>query len=948
MTEKIKILFMGMLLFASIVFADWDGSSSKPKNTREIDGKVFYEISSPEELAWFAAQVNSGKSTINAVLANDIKFMDDMSKTSSVNWTPVGKDSTVMFNGIFDGAGRTVYGLYCNRGKFAGMFGVTDKDAVIKNVQSINSGIKAYEENGFAGGIVACNSGLVKKISNKGGVSRSTSTINARTLYGYSGGIVGWNSNTGIIVECTNNGSVFSGSVDFYSYYVYSGGIVGYNSGSVENCVNNGFVEVSSRYFTTDSYSGGIVGLNSESGSIADCTNEGEVYSDSGGAGIAGYNLGAVTNCVNSGSLNGCSVGGIVENNSGSVINCVNSDSVRSYCSSGGIAVYNYGIITSCTNNGAVSAYGGVSGGIAVYNSGNVTDCINNGTIYASEKPSGGIVLENSGTVSNCTNYGTISSFCSFGYRGGRGSGGIVAYNKNSRSKVINCTNKGLISATCFSDSLEVYSYFGGVVGRNEGSVVGCTNDGRVSVTSGLSSIGGIVGGNFNTVEKNINRGSIVIRGEEFYSGGIVGMNDSSAKIFDGFSVCEGDSVLAGVVNVNKGAIANCYYDSDILVGLPTVTPNAGLHTTDMQRNQFAWILNTANGATANSETWSRDSVGYPVFADSSHKPIYKIIFEDSNETINRYTNYKGMVDLPTNLKVLDGKMFFGWFTDDSVKVEPMTVFTKDQSVHAVYIDAADVYFSIRFFNSDSTLLDSQYVQYGKLPSFSGTPTKASSAQYSYIFEGWNVNPDIVVKDFDYYATYSESVRFYTVRFLDYDGSELQKSSFFYGVTPKIAKTPTRVSTVGYNYTFAGWTPEIEKVAEPAVYMALYDSSLVSQGDISSSSSSNAKPSSSESSFSSSSAKYSSSSVSQYSSSSLESSDAIVVNFSTPEWKISVSGRNFLIHAAPIGEVYSLFDMQGKVLAKGRVKSSEKTLSAPRAGSYIVRIGESSVRVNAR
>ncbi len=425
-------------------------------------------------------------------------------------------------------------------------------------------------------------------------------------------------------------------------------------------------------------------------------------------------------------------------------------------------------------------------------------------------------------------------------------------------------------------------------------------------------------------------------------------MNDSAAKIFDCFSVSEGDSVLAGVVNVNKGSIANCYYDSDILVGLPTVTPNAGLHTTDMQRNQFAWILNTANGATANSETWSRDSVGYPVFADSSHKPIYKIVFEDSTGIINRYTNYKGMVDLPTNLKVLGGKMFFGWFTDDSIKVEPMTVFTKDQSVHAVYIDAADVYFSIRFFNPDSTLLDSLYVQYGKFPSFSGTPTKASSAQYSYTFEGWNVNPDIVIKDFDYYATYSESVRFYTVRFLDYEGSELQKSSFFYGVTPKISKNPTRVSTAGYNYTFVGWTPEIEKVAGPAVYTALYDSSLVSQGDISSSSSSNAKPSSSESSFSSSSAKYSSSSVSQYSSSSLESPDAIVVNFSSPEWKISVSGRNFLIHAAPIGEVYSLFDMQGKVLAKGRIESPEMTISAPRAGSYIVRIGESSIRVNAR
>lgn len=104
MIEKTKCVILGLLLLASVSFADWSGSLSEPDSTW-IDDKIFYEISTAEELAWFAEQVNDGRDSINAVLVDDIKFMDNIGKTSSVNWMPIGKDSSSMFNGIFDGGG---------------------------------------------------------------------------------------------------------------------------------------------------------------------------------------------------------------------------------------------------------------------------------------------------------------------------------------------------------------------------------------------------------------------------------------------------------------------------------------------------------------------------------------------------------------------------------------------------------------------------------------------------------------------------------------------------------------------------------------------------------------------------------------------------------------------------------------------------------------------------
>ncbi len=428
----------------------------------------------------------------------------------------------------------------------------------------------------------------------------------------------------------------------------------------------------------------------------------------------------------------------------------------------------------------------------------------------------------NSGTVSGCTNLGSVSSPSSKTYLGG-----IVAYNNGT---VIGCTNTGSVSSYAYSATYaSSNAYSGGIVAYNNGTVIGCTNLGSVSSSYSSSYFpysysGGIVAINKGTVLDCKNGGTVSKKAD--YSGGLVAVDSAAGIVKNSFSY--GDSAKAGVVYTNKGTVTNCHYDSTVLTGLSTVAPNSGMTTASMQKDQFAWVLNTTNGTEANSQVWSRVD-GYPVFADSAHLPVYKVVFDDAlGATANRYTNYKGSVTFPDDPEPDSGYIFIGWFDAGGNKVTANTVFTGDQTVTASYIEATNIYYTINFFNADSSLLETQSVQHGTTPAYTGeTPTIASTAQYSYAFAGWHVEPTTATEDFDYYATYTKTVNSYTVEFLDFDGSLLQSSSYLYGATPGYTGTLERASTAAYSYSFAGWTPAVVKVSAEASYTALYDSAKV-------------------------------------------------------------------------------------------------------------------------
>ena len=294
-------------------------------------------------------------------------------------WEPIGGPAAP-FEGIFEGGGHTVGGLYVYDSEYAGLFGNLESYAVIGGLR-VEGNIYASGASGqcFAGGVAGLCAGMISGCYYHG-------TIDVSALGScYAGGLVGGLS-----------GSV-RGSIAYAAVLVgrngagtgKAGGIAGYSIGTVENCRSDGQISVLAAEqalaggVVGDAYSGGITGCSSRpviyaeaaesrAGGVVGCLQAGrldgcynlrsvEAASPAGNAfagGAAGEARSAVVNCVNEGDVTGTSgAGGMigVSDASGSAVNCRNSGGVSSPLAAGGIAADGAGLLDNCYNRGSVT-----------------------------------------------------------------------------------------------------------------------------------------------------------------------------------------------------------------------------------------------------------------------------------------------------------------------------------------------------------------------------------------------------------------------------------------------------------------------------------------------------------------------------------------------------------------------------------------------------------------
>ena len=160
---------------------------------------------------------------------------------------------------------------------------------------------------------------------------------------------------------------------------------------------------------------------------------------------------------------------------------------------------------------------------------------------------------------------------------------------------------------------------------------------------------------------------------------------------------------------------------------------------------------------------------------------------------------------------------FVGW----NVQLEPIT---GDIEYTAVYKETVRKY-TITWKNDDGETLKEDEVEYGVVPAYAGEePSKEADAQYTYTFKGWDSEPAAVIGDAEYYATYDEILRSYTVTWLNANGEIFETEEYNYGETPAYPENdPVLEKDDHYIYTFKGWTPELEMVTGEATYKAEYD-----------------------------------------------------------------------------------------------------------------------------
>ncbi len=119
--------------------------------------------------------------------------------------------------------------------------------------------------------------------------------------------------------------------------------------------------------------------------------------------------------------------------------------------------------------------------------------------------------------------------------------------------------------------------------------------------------------------------------------------------------------------------------------------------------------------------------------------------------------------------------------------------------------------YEVQFVDWDWSELKTETVEHGKAATAPDDPERIG-----YVFTGWNKSFDNVTSDMTISATYTKAV--YTVKFLDWDGTELKTQEVFYNEAAAAPENPSR-----YGYQFAGWDVTFGAVTANTTVTALYD-----------------------------------------------------------------------------------------------------------------------------
>ena len=138
----------------------------------------------------------------------------------------------------------------------------------------------------------------------------------------------------------------------------------------------------------------------------------------------------------------------------------------------------------------------------------------------------------------------------------------------------------------------------------------------------------------------------------------------------------------------------------------------------------------------------------------------------------------------------------------------------------SVYID-----YTIKFLNHDGSEIARRKFHYGdQITAPETTPKRASDDTYTYTFRGWDRTLGICRGDDSYTAQYNRSYIEYTVRFLNWDGTELSRGRYHWGdQIQQPTQDPVRESDNTYSYQFKGWDREVIRCEGDADYTAAYD-----------------------------------------------------------------------------------------------------------------------------
>lgn len=610
-----------------------------------------YVISMPVHLANLSRIVN-GKDALNTIVGSDNGAVkaDDVVATdntyancyfvvtadidmSGVDFTPIGRDTSHYFRGLFYGGTngytgerlqRTITNLAINdsTSDYIGLFGYVWRNGeqyTRPTIEYITIGNScSFVGRNYVGGVVAHGQDVTishcynyatvtgnDKVGGIVGYNFGATVINGTTNHGtvkghdYVGGIAGeadWGGLTGTDdAIITNNGTVEGNN--------YVGGIVGYlwTTYSIVLAKNQNQV-------VGKNYVGGIVGglkyHNEYNNSIAYSTNTGTIGNTSSSSNVGGILGGCVDNqidfkienCSNNGNIdakNANYVGGIAGSLKGKVTitNCENAYSISGKENVGGLVgnIEGGAAITTSGNSGAVNGYKHLGGFVG----------------YA--KSSGSVLSIEGTSTAPLVNGGNVTSTIPSGSSSANNDGGVAGFvgylDGDSNITISHCINNGVISGKQFNGIAGILGYV-----KHGANLIYINNCKNTELVEGGINTGGI-GGRLSTNSSAVN--SMVI--SNCYNGGEILTQDystgSTGNSGTTGGICGYFNATSTTAAERTAVISYCYNVGNVKI--IKSTSGQAFAQNDSNKGFIGGIVGNAKSDASNPDTNGKVAIEY-------------------------------------------------------------------------------------------------------------------------------------------------------------------------------------------------------------------------------------------------------------------------------------------------------------------------------------------------
>ena len=205
------------------------------------------------------------------------------------------------------------------------------------------------------------------------------------------------------------------------------------------------------------------------------------------------------------------------------------------------------------------------------------------------------------------------------------------------------------------------------------------------------------------------------------------------------------------------------------------------------------------------------------VFSEVDKEYTYKFIVDGEviKEIKAVYNSEIVYPETPTKQETDEyGYIFSGW--DNNAEV-----LLKDEVFNGSFAEVKK--YTYIFTDDEGTTIKEETALEGSEIIYPENPVKESTDMYDFTFVGWDCEDKILTEDLFFEAIFESTLRKYTCKFVDYDGTVLQEELIEYGKLPVAPENPTRDNNGEFEYIFKGWDKRITDVTGDVIYIAEYE-----------------------------------------------------------------------------------------------------------------------------